>query len=302
MTRKPKTDWREALRQGAAAGDPQATWECALLALGIDHPGRPFPGNALPFLQQLASRTASDLNQRAYDLINAAAQDGQTQAMVVRATWLLDSDRPQAMSLLTDAAERGDTAAMLCVGTELAAQDQPTALTWLTRLADGGDAAGMYALSGLLRQGDAGAGQDWLIKAAQAGSVQAQSDLAVTAFEHGEPLNRDQPPFVDPRLTGVLTLTTPVTRRARQVASCLKCGKKTVQDVTEFIGGRWYGRRGPTTAGKSGTRFHFSACAVCGCLYPVDAASRQYMHGRGRDFLNPMQAEDSRLPAASTKA
>jgi TPR repeat protein len=299
MARKPKTSRADTLMQGVAAGDPRATWTHALLALGIDHPDRPFPGNALPFLQQIASRIASDLNQQAYDLINNAAQRGQPEAMVVRATWLLNSDRAQAMSLLTEAAERGDTAAMLYLGTRLAAEDPPAAQTWLTRLADRGDASGMYALSGLLHRDDPQAGQAWLVKAADAGNVPAQSDLAVLAFEHGRPLDRSRPPFVDPRFTAVLPASTPVTRQARQVANCLKCGKKTIQDVIEFIDGRWFGARGPTTAGKTGTRFHFSACAVCGCLYPVGAASRHYIHSKGGDFLNPLTVE--KQPSASAR-
>ena len=302
MTRKPKTARIDAVKQGVAAGDRQATWEYGLLELGIDHPDGPFPGNALPFLQQIATRTAASLNQRAYDLIGTAARAGQTQAMVVQATWLLSSDRPQAMSLLTDAAQQGDTAAMLCLGAQLAIEDPAAPLTWLTKLAEAGDATGMYVLSGLLRPGDAQAAHAWLVKAAEAGSVPAQSDLAVQAFERGQPLDRDRPPCIDPRLTGVLAQGTPVSRRARQVANCLKCGRKTVQDITEFIDGRRPGRRGPTTAARSCTRFHFSACTVCGCLYPVDAPSRQYMHSKGGDFLNPMKTANNRLAASITKA
>lgn len=287
FTRKSGPAQADLLMQAAAAGDPQAQWGYALLALGMEHVPDALGGNALPFLEEVGSVTASNLNQRAYELIGEAAQGGQTRAMVVQAIWLLHSDRPEAVQLLTDAADRGDTAAMLCLGTELAADDPASAQAWLTRLTGQGDAAGMYALSGLLRQGDPQAAQDWLVKAAAAGNVAAQSDLAVAGFGPGQPLDRDRPPAIDPRLTGVLAASVPLTRQARQVANCLKCGKKTVQDVVEFIIGRWYGLRGPTTAGKTGTRFHFSACTICGCLYPVDAASRQYIHSKGSDFLSP---------------
>jgi TPR repeat protein len=281
------------LIKAAGAGDPRAMFDYALTLVGLAeaHPG--FPGNALPFLTQVADDVAGAGSPHAHDLIDGAAQGGYPPAMVVEAIWVTHSDRPVAISLLDQAASQGYPAAMLSLGMLLAPDDPQTAKTWLTKLADTGDDMGMYALSNLLRTEDPLGCDAWLRQAAAAGNVRAQSDLAVLAFEHGQPLDRRHPPAVDPRATGVLKANTPVSRQARQVADCVKCGRKTVQDIYEFITGRWFGMRGPTTAGKSGTRLHFSACTVCGCLFPVDPPSRQYVAAKGGEFFNPAKLHQS---------
>jgi hypothetical protein len=277
----------DQLKAASAAGDPRAMWDFALYIAGVDHGGAGFPGNALPFLAAVADQVARDGRQQARDLIDHAAQAGYPPALVVQAIWITPSDRTRAVELLEQAATGGDTAAMLDLALLVAPEDPQTAKTWLTRLAGQGDDAGMYALSTLLRRDDPPAADAWLHQAAAAGNVRARSDLAVLASEKGQPLDRRDPPAVDPRATGVLNPRTPVSRQARQVAGCARCGGNTVQDVYEFITGRWFGMRGPTTAGKTGTRLHFSQCTVCGCLYPLDAPSRQYVASKGGEFFNP---------------
>jgi len=128
--------------------------------------------------------------------------------------------------------------------------------------------------------------------AAAAGNAGAQSDLAVAAFDGARhPLGPAHPPAIDPRQTGVFGVRTPVSRRGRVVAGCVTCGRKTVQDVFDVIVSRWFGAsaRGRTvaTVGKVGRRARFSACAVCGCLYPADDAARQFARANGGEFFNP---------------
>jgi TPR repeat protein len=287
MARRARQDQVDQLMEASAAGDPRAMWDFALFIVGLDDAHAGFPGNALSFLAAVADHVTRDGSQRAHDLIDNAAEAGYPPAMVVQAIWVTRSDRPRAIRLLGQAASQGDPAAMLDLALLVAPDDPQTAKAWLTKLADQGDDAGMYALSALLRSDDPQASDAWLHKAAAAGNVRARSDLAALAFTRGQPLDPRDPPAVDPRATGVLGPSTPVSRQARQVARCVKCGVNTVQDVYEFITGRWFGLRGPTTAGKSGTRLHFSECTVCGCFYPVDAPSRRYMASKGGEFFNP---------------
>jgi hypothetical protein len=100
-------------------------------------------------------------------------------------------------------------------------------------------------------------------------------------------LDRAHPGAKDPRRTGVFTPRTPASRGDRVMADCVHCGHQTVQDSYEMIVGRWVGLRGPTTAGKTGTRVCFRSCTACGCLYPVDDAARQYAASKGGEFFNP---------------
>lgn len=287
MGTRQRRDHSADLSQALAAGDPLAMWEFALRSTGLADAYAGFPGNPLPLLTRLADRVTQDGITQAHDLIERAAAAGYPPAMVVQAIWVTRSDRQGAITLFEQAAGQGDAAAMLALA-RLLEPDQPEAAkAWLTKLADQGDDTGMYALSRRLLADDPQASADWLAKAAAAGNVHAQSDLAVAAFERGQPLDPGHPPAVDPRLTGLLTPNTPLTRQARQVANCVKCGGKTVQDRYEFIHGRFFGLRGPTTAGKTGARVHFSGCTVCGCLYPVDEASRQYVAAKGGEFFNP---------------
>lgn len=252
MFRHARQDRVDQLTAASAAGDPRAMWGSALYIGGLDDAGTGFPGNALPFLVAVADQVARQGSPRARDLIDHAAAAGHPPAMVVAAIWVTHSDRPRAIELLEQAAAQGDAAAMLDLALLVAPDDPQTAKAWLTRLADQGDDAGMYALSSLLRRDDPQTSDAWLHRAAAAGNVHARSDLAVLASERGRPLDRRDPPAVDPRLTG-----------------------------------RWFGARGPSTAGKTGTRLQFSQCTVCGGFYPVDAPSRQYVASKGGEFFTP---------------
>jgi hypothetical protein len=42
-----------------------------------------------------------------------------------------------------------------------------------------------------------------------------------------------------------------------------------MQDHYELIVGRWFGRRGPTAAGKAGNHLNFRVCVMCGCMFPT---------------------------------
>jgi hypothetical protein len=139
----------------------------------------------------------------------------------------------------------------------------------------------------------------------QAEDLRAQSEAAVAAFEAGNrALDPHHPPAQDPRDTGVFGVRTPVSRRERVVAECVSCGRKTVQDIFEIIVSAWLGpsARMPTqhsTAGKVGRRAHYSACTVCGCLYPVDEAARQHVRARGGEFFNPAKLPPERRARAA---
>jgi TPR repeat protein len=278
-------DRATVLSPAAAAGDPAAMWDCALELTGLTEAAARFPGNLLPFLNEVASLIADATHHDARDLIARAGAAGHTPAMVVTALRNLPADREAARTGLEQAAGRGDTAAMLCLGTRLAADDPALAQTWLRRLADAGDTAGQFALSSLLRPVDPHQADALLRQAAAAGNLRAQSQIAVAGYELGEQLDSGCPPAAD--LAGVVTPGTPLTHLGRQVAGCQQCGDQTVQDCYEFIHGRWFGRQGPTTAGKAGARVHFSACAVCGCMFPMDGDSLRYVRSKGAEFFNP---------------
>jgi hypothetical protein len=287
LARRHSRDQTAALSKAAAAGDPAAMWDYALELTGLTAAAALVTGNPLPFLGEVTSAVADSGRPEARGLIAAAATAGHTPSMVVMALWTLPADRDAARATLERAAGRGDIAAMLCLGTSLAADNPALARVWLGRLAEQGDAAGLYALSSLLRPDDSQQADVLLHQAAAAGNVRAQNQLAVTAHEHGEQLDPARPPVADPSRAGLVTPGTPLTHQGRQVASCQQCGERTIQDCFEFIHGRWFGRQGPTTAGKAGARVHFSACAVCGCMFPMDGESLQYVRSKGEEFFNP---------------
>jgi TPR repeat protein len=282
----------QALSRAIADGDAQAMWEYALLQLGLpEQPQGRRRRNELPFLTAVYRAAQGNVQPQPRELIVRAAGRGQTKAMVVRALHLIAAGDPDAEKLLALAADRGDTAAMLRLGTLLEIDDPAQARYWLARLADAGDDAGMYALSLLVHDSDPSAAAGWLQRAASAGNVHAQSDLAVRAYEaRHDQLDPVTPPAADPMRGEWFTPSTPFSRRARHVASCLKCGRKTIHDNFEFIIGRWYGLGSPGTAGKTGDRVHFSTCAVCACLFPLDDASREYVQDKGADWFDPALA------------
>jgi TPR repeat protein len=260
----------------------------------------------MQWLLDLAKTLEDGTHAEARDWIWRASGAGNTQAMVVQAIGLERVDRDNAERLLGQAADRGDTTAMLYLGTMRERDgDQQTAKGWFGKLAGLGDSAGMAKLGEMLMAEDPAAARDWLAKAAAAGNVGAQSDLAVAASGGASHvLDPAHPPAQDPRQTGVFGPRTPVSRRARVVAGCVKCGRKTVQDIFDVIVSAWFGvglrhrGRGLTTEGKAGQRARFSACAVCGCLYPVDAPARQFVQAKGGEFFNPAKLAPERRARA----
>jgi hypothetical protein len=292
---KKQVQAAEQLWMAAEAGDPAAMWAYALMRLSMPPPD-PASRNALPFLVRVRNAARDFGDPQTMDLIARAAQAGHTQAMVVLAAMAEATDKAETERLLIDAANRGDTAAMLYLGSLLPDHDQAGALHWATRLAELGDLGGMYRLAKLLSaEGDSEAAQGWLVKAAQAGSLHAQSDLGVLAFDSGATrLDPEHPPTSDPRRTGVFSRNTPATRKERLVADCIKCKMRTVQDHYELIVGAYFGQRGSGAAGKTGQRVNFSACAGCGCLFPMDDAARQYVNSKGGEFFNPAKLPQNR--------
>jgi hypothetical protein len=278
----------EHLKAAAAAGDPAAMWNYALLVLGERPPADGRHKNPLPFLIDVAAVVTRTADPQAKDLITRAAQAGNTQAMVVLADLVEKSDPQQARDLLERAAAGSDPAGMLYLGGMLESTDQAAAARWFTRLAELGDDLAMYQLAELARASDPASAQAWLAKAADAGNVRAQNDVAVLAGESGRGrLDPSRPPAIDPRRTGIFNASNPTSRQQRVVADCVKCRRKTVQDHYEVMVGRWFGVRGPTTAGKTGTKFHFSVCTICACLFPIDDATREYARSKGGEFFNP---------------
>jgi TPR repeat protein len=295
----------DQLKQAAQAGDADAMWDYAQLLLGTSAPSRPGQSR-MSHLVDVAKVLADGSHAEARDWVQRSSEAGNTQAMVVQAIGMENTDREDAERLLGQAADRGDTAAMLYLGAMRERDgNRQAARDWFTKLADRGDDAGMVMLGELLITEDPQQGQAVLEKAAQAGNVRAQSDVAVAAFEAGNRvLDPNHPPAQDPRDTGVFGVRTPVSRRKRVVADCMRCGRKTVQDVFEIIVSAWLGpsARMPTqhsTAGKVGRRAHYSACTVCGCLYPVDAAARKYVQARGGEFFNPAKLSPERRARAA---
>jgi TPR repeat protein len=295
------------LRQAAQAGDADAMWRYALLLLGPSAPPA-VPGQSLlRWLLDLAKTLEDGAHAEARDWVWRASEAGNTQAMVVQAIGLERADRDNAERLLGQAADRGDTTAMLYLGTMRERDgDQEAAKDWFGKLAGLGDSAGMAKLGEMQMAEDPAAARDWLAKAAAAGNVGAQSDLAVAASGGASHvLDPAHPPAQDPRQTGVFGPRTPVSRRGRVVADCVKCGRKTVQDIFDVIVSAWFGvglrhrGRGLTTEGKAGQRARFSACAVCGCLYPVDAAARQFVQAKGGEFFNPAKLPPERRARAA---
>ena len=289
------------LRQAAEAGDADAMWQYAMLLLG-PAVGPALPGESpMPRLIDVARVLGDGTHADARDWVWRASEAGNTQAMVVQAIGLERADRADAERLLGQAADRGDTTAMLYLGTMRERDgDRQAAGDWFGRLADLGDHAGMAKLGEMMLAEDPARARNWLRKAAAAGNVGAQSDLAVAAFDGGgHALDRAHPPARDPRQTGVFGPRTPVSRRERVVADCVKCGRKTVQDIFDVIVSAWFGaaarrRTRLTTEGKLGQRARFSGCAVCGCLYPVDDAARQFVQAKGGEFVNPAKLPPER--------
>jgi TPR repeat protein len=296
----------DQLRQAAEAGDADAMWQYAVLLLG------PSVGPALPGqspMQRLID-TARALDDGSHadarDWVWRSSEAGNTQAMVVQAIGLEHADREGAERLLGQAADRGDTTAMFYLGTMREKDgDGQAARDWFAKLAGLGDHAGMAKLGELLMTEDPAQAQDLLRKAADAGNVSAQSDLAVAAFAaDGHVLDPSRPPAQDPRETGVFGVRTPVSHRGRLVADCVRCGRKTVQDRYDVIVSAWVGlsarrRTNLVTEGKVGQRARFSACTVCGCLFPVDDAARQFAHAKGGEFFNPAKLPPQRRARAA---
>jgi hypothetical protein len=292
---KKQAQTTEQLWQAAEAGDPAAMWAYALMRLNLQQPPPGTP-NPLAFLVRVRDAARQFGDGQTMDLINRAAQAGHTQAMVVVAELEETTDKAASERLLTQAANQGDQAAMLYLGALLEDHDRPGAIVWFTRLAELGDIGGMYRLSKLLRtEGHVDAAQAWLVKAAEAGNLRAQSDCGVQAFDSGVTrLDPAHPPTKDPRRTGVFSRNAPATRRERLVADCLHCKMRTIQDHYELIVGTYVGLRGSGTVGKAGQRVHFSACAACGCLFPMDDFSRQYVNSKGGEFFNPAKLPQNR--------
>lgn len=117
-------------------------------------------------------------------------------------------------------------------------------------------------------------------------------------------LDHAHPPAMDPRQTGVFGPRTPVSRRERVMADCVTCRGTTVQDIYDIIVGAWFGatlrmHARLNTAGKVGKRARFSVCAVCGCLYPVDDAAREFVRAKGGEFFNPAKLSPERRARAA---
>ena len=278
----------ERLRVAAEAGEPAAMWDYAILRLNLRPPSAGAGENALPFLVRVKDTVNTFGDHQLSDLIQRAAAAGHIQAMVVAAALAEPTDPEATERLLTQAANAGDTAAMLYLGAMLEGHDQAGAVRWFTRLAESGDPAGMYRLARLLTaDGDQEAARGWLVRAAQAGNLKAQSELGVQAIESGARPDPGRPPASDPRRSGVFTSNTPTTRKERLAADCVKCATRTVQDHYELIVGKYFGLRGSGTTGKAGHRVNFRACTVCGCLFPMDDESRQYVNSKGGEFFNP---------------
>ncbi len=60
-----------------------------------------------------------------------------------------------------------------------------------------------------------------------------------------------------------------------------------MQDHYELVVRAYFDQRGSATAGKVRQRVNFSACAGCGCLFPMDDLARQYANSKGGEFFNP---------------
>jgi hypothetical protein len=143
--------------------------------------------------------------------------------------------------------------------------------------------------------------------------LRMQSDQAVQAADAAQQLDPEHPPVRDPRDSGLFQPATPATRLQRLVADCTVCGGRTVQDMFEFVVGRWAGVRTgshyrETAAGKTGRHVHFRSCAVCGCMYPADADSTRIRSatgdrsGRGAPVDECPRAEQNRQFCTSHRA
>jgi hypothetical protein len=274
----------EAVRNAAAAGDPAAMWQYTLILLNLQYDDR--REGLTSFLVRVSEVQEKERNAEAASLIDRAAQAGHPHALFVAAGLVETSDPERARELLGRAAAQGDVPSMRYLATILPAG--PEAVHWLTKVAESGEVGGMYQLSKLLAASDPAAAQAWLVKAADGGNTKAQNDVGVLAFDSGtRPLDPARPSAADPRRTGLFGPKTPTSRQDRVVADCVKCAERTVQDHYELIVGKWVGLRGPGTTGKTGHRVHFSACTICGCLFPADDAARDYARLKGGEFFNP---------------
>jgi TPR repeat protein len=165
----------DALRRAAEAGDAEAMWELADLAMAPPEPG----ATLFPQLGAVARALEYDGHQDARNWVQRSADAGNTHAMVVEAVLLEHPDRQRAERLAEQAADRGDTAAMLYLAGLLASDgNRVAARDWYTRLADLGDHAAMALLGEMLLDEDPQAARTWLRRAADAGIVRAQKDLA----------------------------------------------------------------------------------------------------------------------------
>src|ERR1700728_4618847 len=193
------------LRQAAEAGDADAMWQYAVLLLGPSaEPALPRQ-SPMQWLTGVARVLDDGTHADARDWVWRASEAGNTQAMVVKAIGLERADREDAERLLGQAADRGDTTAMLYLGTMREQDgDRQAARDWFGRLAGLDDHAGMAKLGEVLMAEDPARARDWLRKAADAGNADAQSDLAVAAFDGvSHALDPAHPPAMDPRQTGV---------------------------------------------------------------------------------------------------
>jgi hypothetical protein len=278
----------DQLKAASEAGDPQAMWDYALLLLRLRAPQDSAQWGLLPFLSRVSAAAQGSQGAQARQLIIAAAQGGQAQAMVLAAEWARSSEPERTRQLLEQAAGQGDDSAIMVLADLERAADAERAIGLFTGLAERGHVPAMYELAKTLAPSDGQASQDWLRRAAEAGLRQAQSDVAVQDCQTaGTRPDRNRPPAADPRKTGVFTPATPASRLDRLVAHCRTCQKDTVQDEYRVIVGLWLGMRGPSTRGKTGTRALFQVCTVCGCLFPADDAARRFTQAKGGEFLNP---------------
>jgi hypothetical protein len=293
---KKQAQSTEQLWMAAQAGDPEAMWAYALIRLSMKPPPpATSTQNPLNYLVKVRDAARQFADGQTTDLLNRAAQAGHPQAMVVEAALAESTDRAECERLLLAAANQGDRAAMLYLGVLIEDDDRPRAIAWFGRLAELGDTGGMYRLYKLIRTDDPQTAQGWLVRAAEGGNLHAQNDFAVQAFDAGaQKLDPAHPSVSDPRRLGLFTPNTPASRKERLVADCLKCKKRTVQDHWELIVGTYVGLRGSGTVGKAGHRVNFAACAVCGCMFPMDEDARQFVAGKGGEFFNPAKLARNR--------
>jgi hypothetical protein len=89
----------------------------------------------------------------------------------------------------------------------------------------------------------------------------------------------EQIPRFDPVKRDIFPKGTPHDFTGRRLMPCDNCGRTTPRDFYSAIIGMWGGLSLPipfikkSTAGKVGKRSHWSFCAICGEIDPIDAAA-----------------------------